>query len=582
MPLMEKEIYEFGPFLLDPAERLLSSEGIPVSLTPKAFETLVYLVRNQGRMLTKDELLKQIWPDTFVEEVNLAVNISTVRKALGENPQDCRFIATIPGHGYRFVALVRKIASQSEDSGYTTTQGPPELLEEASGAEVLKNEVETAGEATRSRTGIGAVLHSGAKGGVLKVAIAAVPVLLLTALLGLHFWRSPNRKVGTLAKAPSIAVLPFADLSTGKDQEYISDGLAEELINDLAQVPGLRVVGRSSSFRFKGKNEDLRTVGRKLGVANILEGSIRREGDRVRIRAELIKADDGFELWSETYDRKMGDIFSVEDEIARAATDALQIKLMGAENAARATNERSANPQAYVAFLHARYFTTRGRDKADLDNALAYVEEAIKLDEKYARAWALRSYIQDTMADVGLMDPATGFRKAREDAERAIELDSNGAGGYLALAWAQINRDWNWEGAELSLKKASELEPGSAGILRYRSFLCESLGQLNEAIDFHKQAIALDPLFASSQSYLAYRLYSAGEYEEAESAAKKALELNPQKTYDHFTLGEILLAQGHAQAALTEMEREPSVSWSLTGKALPITISVVSRIPTLF
>src|SRR5262252_1661864 len=136
MSLMEKEIYEFGPFLLDPAEHLLSCEGIPVSLTPKAFETLVCLVRNQGRMLTKDELLKQIWPDTFVEEVNLAVNISTVRKALGENPQDCRFIATVPGRGYRFVAAVRKIAGHAEDEGNTTTQSPPESLEAGPGPQL--------------------------------------------------------------------------------------------------------------------------------------------------------------------------------------------------------------------------------------------------------------------------------------------------------------------------------------------------------------------------------------------------------------------------------------------------------------
>ena len=172
------------------------------------------------------------------------------------------------------------------------------------------------------------------------------------------------------------------------------------------------------------------------------------------------------------------------------------------------------------------------------------------------------------MADVGRMEPATAFRRAREGAERAIELDSNGASGYLALAWVQINRDWNWEGAELSLNKAEKLEPGSASILRYRSFLCHSQGRLNEAIKLHEQAIALDPLFASSHAYLAFLLYSAGEYNKAEAAAQKALELNPQKTYDHFTLGEILLAQGHTQQALAEMEQEPAPIWRLTGEAL--------------
>jgi tetratricopeptide (TPR) repeat protein len=218
--------------------------------------------------------------------------------------------------------------------------------------------------------------------------------------------------------------------------------------------------------------------------------------------------------------------------------------------------------------LHARYFVTRGRDKADLSNALAYCGQAIKLDPKYASAWALRSYVVDTMADVELMDAATAFQMAREDAERAIELDSDGAEGYLALAWMQINRDWNWEGAEISLNKAAELEPGSASLLRYRSFLSHSLGRLTEAIAYHQQAIAIDPLFASSYSYLAFLLYCTGDYAKAEAAARKALELNPQKTYDHFTLGEILIAQGRAQDSLVELQKEPAPFWRLTGEAL--------------
>ena len=191
-----------------------------------------------------------------------------------------------------------------------------------------------------------------------------------------------------MARAASIAVLPFVDLSPGKDQEYFSDGLTEELINDWSKVSGLKVVARSSAFQFKGKNEDLRSVGNRLGVTDILEGSVRKEGDRIRIRAELVKVEDGFQLWSETYDRKMEDILSVQDEIARSATRALQIKLLSPKKAMVMGRERSANAEAYDAYQRARYFTTRGRDKADLENALAYAEKAIKLDEKYASASA--------------------------------------------------------------------------------------------------------------------------------------------------------------------------------------------------
>ena len=174
----------------------------------------------------------------------------------------------------------------------------------------------------------------------------------------------------------------------------------------------------------------------------------------------------------------------------------------------------------------------------------------------------------DGLADSGFIDPVTGFRKAREDAERAIELDSNGPSGYLALAWIQINRDWNWEGAELSLNKAAELQLGSASILRFRSFLAHSQGRLKEAIGFHEQAITLDPLFASSHSYLSLLFYSAGQYEKALVSAQRALELNPQKTYDHFSRGEVFLAQVGLKESLAEVKQEPGPSWSLTGEAL--------------
>jgi len=551
MSLAEKEMYQFGPFSLDPTERTISCDGTSLPLTPKVFDTLVCLVRNPGRLLRKDELLKEIWPETFVEEVNLAVNISTLRKALGESPQDCRYIATVPGKGYRFVAEVRQV---SNVNGVALPAPQPSTTAEARRGEA---------NGTENTAVIPPALEKIHR---LKRALTALLALLVFAAVSGYFGLAQRRTTVSSRKSVSVAVLPFADLSPGKDQEYLSDGLTEELINDLAKVPAMRIVGRSSAFQFKDKNEDLRSVGRKLGVANILGGSLRREGDRVRIRVELTRTSDGFQLWSETYDRKIDDIFAVQDEIARAATEALQVKLLSPRDVT--TRERSGNAAAYEAYLRARYFTTRGRDSADLDHALTYVEQAIKLDPKYASAWALRSYILDTMADVGMMEPATAFPRAREDAERAIELDSNGASGYLALAWVQINRDWNWEGAEISLNKAAEAEPGSASILRFRSFLCHSLGRLNEAIEYHKPAIAQDPLFASSHSYLAYLLYSAGRYDEAENEVQAALELNPQKTYDHFTRGEILLAQGQAVQALTETEKEPAEIWRLTGEAL--------------
>ena len=568
MSLTETELYEFGPYSLDPAERLILRDGVPLPLTPKIFDTLVCLVRNRGRLLTKDELLREVWPDTFVEEVNLAVNISALRKAFGEGPQDGRYIATIPGSGYRFVAEVRKAPTKNGNQQNSITGNGSAIASQAQTTSTEQGSTDLSHQASNGAGQFSVTPRSLEKNRSWSVLVSVGIGLFLAASLCTYLLLGRWKRNTSMAAVPSIAVLPFTDLSLAKDQEYFSDGLAEELINYFAKVPGVRVVARSSSFQFKGKNEDLRAVGKKLGVTNILEGSVQREGDHVRIMAELIKAEDGFQLWSETYDRQIGDIFSVQDEIARAVTGALQVNLLSAKGLALSAHSRSTNSKAYEAYLRAGYFNSRGRGKADLDNALAYIEQSIRLDAKYAPAWELRSYILDTMADVGLVEPAVGFRRAREDAERAIELDPNRAAGYLALAWVQMNRDWNWEGAELSLNKAAELEPGSAAVLRFRSFLCHSLGHLDEAIEFHKQAIALDPLLAGSHSYMAFLYYAAGQYENAEDEVQKALELNPQKTYDHFTRGEILLAERRPLEALTEMEQEPAEIWRLTGQTL--------------
>jgi TolB-like protein/Tfp pilus assembly protein PilF len=357
-------------------------------------------------------------------------------------------------------------------------------------------------------------------------------------------------------------------MSPAKDQQYFSDGLSEQLINDLAKVSGLKVVGRSSAFQFRGKNEDPREVGRKLGVANVLEGSVRREGNHVRITAELTKVEDGFQLWSQNYDREIKDIFAVQDEIARAATEALRLKLLGTNGQPVASTLRSANPEAYEAYLQAEYFSGRGQSKEELDRALAYTERAIKLDEKYAPAWALRASVQNAMAEVALTDPTEGFRKARDDAERAVALDPTLASAYLALARTQIFCDWDWDAADASLAKAAALEPGSVEIFRIRSYRSRVLGNLDQAIRLYEQAVALDPLRTNSYSGLAYLLYVGGRYDEAKAAVKKAIDLNPQAAFVHLTLGKLLIAEGKPQQALVEIEKEPLEWGKFTGQAL--------------
>ncbi len=392
-------------------------------------------------------------------------------------------------------------------------------------------------------------------------------VLLLLAGVGGYLWRSRARLHTSGANAASIAVLPFADMSEGKDQEYFSDGLAEELTNELAKVPGLKVTGRSSAFQFKGKNEDVRTVGQKLNVDNILEGSVRREGSRVRISAELTKVNDGFQLWSEEYNTEIKDIFAVQDEIARAVTTALQIKLLGANATPALARSKVTNPDAYQAYLQAAYFRNRGLEKANHDKALTYADQAIKLDANFSPAWALRSTVFASMGMEGFMDPGPGFRRAREDAEQAIALDPRSAAGYLSLAKVRLNYDFDWEGAEASLNKAAALEPGSTDLLFYRADLEEARGRLDEAIELRKRAVALDPLCSSCYLVLGRDLYETGQYDEANTVLQKALELDPQQGFVHFLRGQILLARGRPQEALVEMQQETNDWLKLTGEA---------------
>jgi TolB-like protein/DNA-binding winged helix-turn-helix (wHTH) protein/Flp pilus assembly protein TadD len=533
----------FKTFVLDTANHILWRNGDRVPIAPKAFDVLRYLVEHAGRLVTQDELLEALWSETYVNPEVLRKYILEIRKALGDRPDKPEFVETLPKRGYRFIAPVVD----------ESTVEPPDLP--ASPAIEERTTEETVGSPMAGSEWLW------------KFAIILVlAVVAVAAIVG--YFRVARRASAASRNHTSIAVLPFADMSVAKDQQYFSDGLSEQLINDLAKVSGLKVVGRSSAFQFRGKNEDLRDVGRKLGVANVLEGSVRREGNNVRITAELIKADDGFQLWSQTYDREIKDIFAVQDEIAQAATDALQVRLLGGNGQPIAPSSRSTNPEAYQAYLQAQYFIGRGASKENLDNALAFTNMAIKLDDAYAPAWALRASVQNTMTEVGMTDVTGGFRKARDDAERAIALDPTSASGYLALARTQIYHDWDWDTANTCLTKAAALEPGSAEVFRMRSFLSRTLGDLDQAVKLYEQAVALDPLRANSHLGLGYLLYMAGRNAEAQAALQKALDLNPQAAFAHANMGKILLAERKPQQALAEIEKEP-IDWErLTDQAL--------------
>jgi serine/threonine protein kinase/Tfp pilus assembly protein PilF len=406
--------------------------------------------------------------------------------------------------------------------------------------------------ASQAKSGRNALVVTGA----LAILLAFVSVA----------WLTRGRKHSAAqAAAPSIAVLPFVNMSSDKEQEYFSDGLSEELLNDLAKIQGLRVAARTSSFQFKGKNEDLRTVGEKLNVGTILEGSVRKEGKKVRITAQLIKAADGFHLWSETYDRELNDIFAVQDEIGRAVAGSLKLTLLGAATAA-SPSAQSKNAEAYNAYLQGRYFYER-RAKQDLQKAASYYEQATKLDSEYAPAWAGLAETRSKQADQGYMPEDEAYRKARAAAERALALDSNLAEAHAAMGWIKMSYEWDWAGADASFKKALALEPGNAAVLWRAGTMAATLGRFEEALPLNRGAVELDPLSVSAYIYLAENAYGAGRLEEASAALKKALELNPERPVTHNLLSKVYLAQGHPQEALAEIEREPDADFRLSGLA---------------
>src|SRR5215468_675395 len=542
----------FQAFRLDIANQCLWRGQERVAIPPKPYGMLRYLVENPGRLVTHDELLEKLWPETYVNPELIRKYILDIRKVLGDRPDKPEFIETVTKRGYRFIAPVTDESADESPDSSTPQENERKTTEEKAEPDRPRSEQKSASR----------------KPMPLKAAITALLAVAVTAAIAGHYRSSRKGLSASSLNNTSIAVLPFADLSPGKDQEYFSDGLSEQLINDLAKVSALKVVGRSSAFQFRGKNEDLREVGKKLGVSNVLEGRVYRDRNHVRITAELVKADDGFQLWSQTYDREMKDIFAVQDEIARATTEALQLKLLGSNGQPVPSTFRSANPEAYQAYLQGQYFAARGLDKGDLQKALSFADQTIQLDPKYAPAWAQRARALECLASLALMDNTQGFRAARESVEKAIVLNPSLASPYLTLGMIQIDHDWDWDAADASRKKAGTLEPGGAEVFYERAYLARGLGRIDEAIELYTQATALDPLRADSHLALGYTLYLAGRLGEARDALQRTKELNPQISSLHLTLGKILLAEGHADRALAEMELETGEWEKFSGEAL--------------
>jgi eukaryotic-like serine/threonine-protein kinase len=404
-----------------------------------------------------------------------------------------------------------------------------------------------------------------------KVRAAVVSLVLIGALVGVGiFWFGRQIRTPQMAKSsassviPSIAVLPFVDLSLEKDQEYFADGLAEELLNDLTKIPNLHVAARTSAFAFKGKNEDLRVIAQKLGVTTVLEGSVRKEGKRVRITTQLINAADGFHLWSETYDREMDDIFAVQDDIAGSVAAALKVTLLGVGSGA--SKPQTINAEAYDAYLRGDRLLDGGVLQ-NMEKGIGYFEQALRIDPNYARAWAGLARGHAFQANFGVVSMEEGYRKARQEVEKALQLEPNQSEAFLTLGNIRLYYDWDWAGADAAYKRALELEPGNAGALGGAAATAATLGRFDEALVLARRVVELDPLSVGACHQLGVIASYAGRLDEAEASFRKALELNPQSR-SHKDLVRVYIAKSNPNAALAEIQKEPDPGWRLYGMAL--------------
>ena len=393
------------------------------------------------------------------------------------------------------------------------------------------------------------------------IIAAFIAVLAVTGIFVFYPKSAP-----TVANSKTIAVLPFNNLTEQKEDEYFSDGITEDILTQLSKIADLSVISRTSVMQYKGTKKNIHEIGKELNAGMILEGSVRRAGDQVRIVAQLIDVNSDKHLWADTYDREYKQIFAIQSEIAQRIASSLQAKLSVAEKE-RLVNSPTTNVEAYNAFLQGRYFTDL-RTREDLQKSIVCYERALKMDPNYARAWAGLAMAHSGQADDGFVPVEEGYAKARKEIEKALELDPNLAEAHAIMGNMKMYYDRDWSGAEASLRRALDLEPGNTTAMLHEGRLAANLGRFDEAISLSRRAIVLDPLRTLAYVRLGSVADSAGRWEEAEGAIRKTLELSPRYFDAHETLGEIYLAQSRLEDALAEMQKETDRGWHLYGLAL--------------
>jgi TolB-like protein/DNA-binding winged helix-turn-helix (wHTH) protein/Tfp pilus assembly protein PilF len=516
--------YSVSDLTIDTGRQVISRAGIPIALPKLSYDLLLALVRAAPNLVSLDELMRSVWPGIVVSPETVSQRIKLLRDALGDDPREPRYIAGLRGRGYQLIAVVKEIEAQPAAPA-------PATVEPALGPKPRRN----------------------------RLALIAVFVVVLVAvgwLLATKFWIAqpkPTSITAAVVAERSIAVLPFVDMSEKKDQEYFGDGMAEEIIDLLTKVPDLRVPGRTSSFYFKGKQTKVPDIARELSVTNVLEGSIRRSGTRIRVTAQLVRADTGYHLWSETYDRPLDDIFKVQDDIANAVVQALQITLMGGP----LTRQKGGtqNLEAYQLYLRARNSVGQNTVQS-LTAAREDFDRAIKLDPDFGLAWAELSRETLLLTNNGVFSPREGYERARQQAQHALLLSPDVSEAHSTLANVYRNYDWDWAASAAEVRLALASDPTNPTALMRAGQLAYTLGHWDDAERQLSLALVRDPLNTIVIVSLGIAQYSAGRFADADATYRRLLELAPDFSLGRSLLGKTLLAEGKPEAALAMLRED--------------------------
>jgi serine/threonine-protein kinase len=519
---LESEVYEFDSFRIDGGKRLLWNRGEPLPLTPKVFDTLFYLARNAGKTIGKDELMAAIWPDTVVEENNLNKNISALRQSLGEKPAEHRFIATVPGRGYKFVAPVVEVSG----SGFPEAEA--DLLERTLTV-LLGDDASEPGRRFTLRT-LPARYW----------AIATITIVVIATIVYLLKPPTPRN---------SIAILPFHPLAEGTGNAAMGLGMADSLIMQLSKSDNLMVRPLSATRPYAAKDVDPVEIGRALHVEVVLDGTVQMADGRIRISTRLIRTADGKQLWAGNFDEPMRDVFAMQDSITDRVAGVLNAKL-GKQSRKRYTD----NVESYQLYVLGKY-TASKLTPQDHYKAIEYLRKAIEKDPDYALAYTgiTSSYITFTLASDA--PPAGTLPEAKTAAIKATELDDELPEAHVALGRVAMWYDWNWGEAERQLLRAYDLDPNDPECLVYLAHFYSNMGVHQKAIELGEKARKLDPLSIQRAALPGQFLFYAGRYDDAIKDLKETIELNPNHWLPRMFIARAYIEKGMYREAIAECER---------------------------